>query len=140
MWSDLNMHDRHKLIRLAVTNGVYDLDTIRSLYDNTQNTYSDGGDLQTEPNRTLPPVDKTIEMVKMKALEKALIEQSQNIPNVMPVNDAIVYNYTKPYVTPQPEIFNLTNVLNTPVVHPMPRKPGISLNTDGYCYGGKIRH
>lgn len=43
MWSDLNMHDRHKLIRLAVTNGVYDLDTIHSLYDDTQNTYDKGG-------------------------------------------------------------------------------------------------
>ena len=43
MWSDLNMRDRHKLIRLAVTNGVYDLDTIHSLYDNTQNNYDEGG-------------------------------------------------------------------------------------------------
>ena len=297
MWSDLNMHNRHKLIRLAVTNGVYDLDTIHSLYDNNEykdggnmriasykdnasypdrklyrnvkrdfrkdpeaeykdydeygvrvynpslssdapnrkerqeamlerirqdfpeiqkndvkktafksntlgwhnnntgymgaedkrtlfglqqnydfvsnivpyaklgmetpesiqrreelerknrnttfdytNNFVIGGDLQIEPNRTLPPVDRTIEILRMKALERALMEQSQNIPDVRPVNDAIAYNYAKPYVAPQPETVNLTNVLNTPIVHPMPRKPGISFNSNGYCYGGKFKY
>ena len=47
MWNDLDMHDRHKLIKLAVTNGVYDLDTIHSLYDN--NEYKDGGNMRIAP-------------------------------------------------------------------------------------------
>lgn len=109
-------------------------------FANIINGYSVGGELPTEPNRTLPSVDRTIEMLRMKALEKALMEQSQNIPDVIPVNDAIAYNYAKPYVAPQPETVNLTDVLNTPVIHPMSRKPGISLNTNGYCRGGKLRY
>ena len=81
MWNDLNMHDRHKFIRLAVTNGVYDLDTIRSLYDKQENKYGTGGEIEvsnlpTDPNRKPIDVQPIIDRIRAERLAKYTIPES----------------------------------------------------------------
>lgn len=74
MWNDLNMRDRHKFIKLAVTNGVYDLDTIHDLYDRKSNMYAVGGEtiiqsqIPTEPNRPQIDVQPIIDRIRAERL------------------------------------------------------------------------
>lgn len=82
MWNDLNMHDRHKFIRLAVTNGVYDLDTIHDLYDRNPNMYATGGEttiqpqIPTDPNRPQIDVQPIIDRIRAERLAKYTIPES----------------------------------------------------------------
>jgi len=76
MWNDLNMRDRHKFIKLAVTNGVYDLDTIHDLYDRKPNMYATGGEITiqpqipTEPNRPQIDVQPIIDRIRAERLAR----------------------------------------------------------------------
>ena len=82
MWNDLNMRDRHKFIKLAVTNGVYDLDTIHDLYDRKPNMYAIGGEttiqpqIPTEPNRPQIDVQPIIDRIRAEKLAKYSIPES----------------------------------------------------------------
>lgn len=49
MWKDLSMSQRAKVIQLAIKNGMRDLNTIRSFYDDTVgNKFPEGGDISDE--------------------------------------------------------------------------------------------
>lgn len=45
MWKDLTMSQKAEVMKMASANGIYDLNSIRSLYDSV-NTYATGGDTE----------------------------------------------------------------------------------------------
>lgn len=45
MWKDLTMSQKAEVMKMASANGIYDLNSIRSLYDSA-NTYATGGDTE----------------------------------------------------------------------------------------------
>lgn len=99
MWNKLSMSDRARYIRLAVANGITNIDDIKNIY----NEYATGGALEDEENDNIPVVYDEQPLV----YEEADNPEEQDIPlgnNRYQRPDGSTYtHYTNAIVTPDNE-------------------------------------
>lgn len=131
MWSDLSMKERHKFIKIAVQCGVYDLDTIHSLYDKQENMDDSGGQIAplsvpTNPNKK--PIDASVALNGIRKID--LEKQSKEADIFEQIKPLIDYLQQQAIKERQKEFLPIP-----PEVSAISRKP---LKSKTYTTGGTI--